>query len=97
MRCQTNVSKVSEEGFIGSTYTKTGNVFTIASSLPLYQLSSWLIYPLGKLIILVIGESPTTLSIYLSLSVCSAKDGTLAPVFEKLDSVPNPNQIYYVI
>ena len=26
---------------------------------PLYQLSSWLIYPLGKSIILVIGESPT--------------------------------------
>ena len=26
-----------------------------------YQLSSWLIYPLGKSMILVIGESPTTM------------------------------------
>ena len=32
----------------------------------LYQFSSWLIYPLGKSIIVVIGESPTTiLNIYI--------------------------------
>ena len=39
MRSHTNVSKVSEEGFLGLTYTKTGNVLTTAAA-PLYQLSS---------------------------------------------------------
>ena len=32
MRCYTNVSKVSEEGFLGSMYTKTGKVLTTAAT-----------------------------------------------------------------
>ena len=55
--------QVSEEGFLGSTYTKTSKVLIMvaAAALLLYQLSSWLIFSLGKSIILVIDESPTTL------------------------------------
>ena len=42
-------------------FMKTGKVLiTAAAAHQLYQVSSWLIYPLGKSIILVIGESPTT-------------------------------------
>ena len=35
MRYHTNVSKVSEEGFFGSTYMKTGKELTTAAALPL--------------------------------------------------------------
>ena len=54
--------KVSEEGFLGSTYTKTGKVITTAVVAALWSTSSDLgLYSLlGKSIILVIGESPTT-------------------------------------
>ena len=51
--------KISEEGFLGSTYTKTGKVLTTTATATL-QLSSWLIFSLGKSIILVIGVSPST-------------------------------------
>ena len=36
MRCHTNVSKVSEEGFLGSMYTKTGKVLTTAAFISAY-------------------------------------------------------------
>ena len=55
----------------GSMYTKTGKVFTMAAPAALlYQLSSWLIFSLGKSIILVIGESPTT---FMNISLLHQK------------------------
>ena len=45
--------KISEEGLLGSTYTKTSKVLSTSLVLDL-------IYPLGKSIILGIDESPTT-------------------------------------
>ena len=59
----TQCIQVSEEGFLGSMYTKTGKVLNTASAALLYQLSSWLIYPLDKSIIVVMGDSPTTLTL----------------------------------
>ena len=54
--------QLSEEGFFGSTYMKTGKMLTTSCCCRslLYQLSSWLIFSLGKSINPVIGESSTT-------------------------------------
>ena len=58
--------QVSEQGLLGSTYTKTGkgDYYSSYYCSPLYQLSSWLIFSLGKSIIVVISESPTTVTLF---------------------------------
>ena len=58
MRCQANVSKsLRRVSLVQCTQRQARCLLQL---LHLYQLSSWLIYPLGKSFILVIGESPTT-------------------------------------
>ena len=59
MKCHTNVSKsLRRVSLVHRTQRQTRCLLQLL--LWLYQLSSWLIYPLGKSIILVISESPTT-------------------------------------
>ena len=60
MRCHTNVSKSLKRVSLVQHIWKQASCL-LQLLLLLYQLSSWLICPLGKSIILVIGESPTTI------------------------------------
>ena len=58
MRCQHKcIQKSLRSVLLGSKYTKTGKVLTTAAAA---LFSTSLVIDLGKSIILVIGESPTT-------------------------------------
>ena len=61
MRCHTNVSKsLRRVSLVQCTRRQARCLLQLLFLL--YQLSSWLLYPLGKSIILVIGESPIIIS-----------------------------------
>ena len=76
MRCHPNVSKSLRRV---SLVQHTGR----QARCSLYQLCSWLIYPLGKSIILVLGESPTTIItiIFFIIHLCPSLSTTKPPSF----------------